>query len=124
VVSSQQNTTERQSCRGGSNAHSIGELLRRHTRISAELVNLAGCRFNVKTVAVFERLLNGCIDHCGVRGANCVTADSLAATISFDDASQISARSLCHRGAIRLDRFRPPSHRFHIIDSWAEYLLP
>ena len=31
----------------------------------------AGYRLPVKTVAVFERLLNGCIDHCRVRGADC-----------------------------------------------------
>ncbi len=95
----------------------ISELLRRHSCISAELVHLTGCRLHVKTGAVFERLLNGCIDHCGVRGANCVSANSLAGPISLDDASQMFTRPLVHRVGIRLNEIRPLIHRFRIIDS-------
>ena len=68
----------------------------------------------MKTVAVFDRLLNGSIDHCGVRGANGVTADSLAAAISPDNASQISVWPLCNRGAIRHDGVGLPIHRLRI----------
>src|SRR5437899_1142475 len=107
VVSSKQNATCWQSRRSGGNANCISELPRRHTRISAELVNLAGCRLHVKTGTVFERLLNGCIDYCRVRGANCVTADSPVSAISLDDASQIFTRPLGHRRAIRLDGISP-----------------
>jgi hypothetical protein len=117
VVSSEQNATCWQSLRVSCDANGISELLRRHSGISAELVNLAGCRLHVKTVAVFERLLNGGIDHCRMRGANCVTADSLTAAISLDYASQIFTRHLCHRRTIRLNRIRPLIHRFRIIDS-------
>jgi hypothetical protein len=67
----------------------------------------------MKTVAVFDRLLNGSIDHCGVRGANGVTADSLAAAISPDNASQIS----CNRGTIRHDGVGLPIHRLRIINA-------
>jgi hypothetical protein len=71
----------------------------------------------VKTVAVFERLLNGCIDHGRVRRANCVGADNRAAAISLDDASQIFTRSVGHRGAICLEGIRPLIHRLRIIES-------
>lgn len=67
-------------------------------RITAAVVNLAGCQLHVKTVAVSERLPNGCIDHCPVCGANCVTADRPTAAISFDEAAQIFIRSF---GAVR-----------------------
>jgi hypothetical protein len=70
----------------------------------------------MKTVAVFERLLNGCIDYSRVRGANCVTADGLTAAISLDDAAQVFARSRGHRWAIRFDGIRPLIHHFHYRD--------
>jgi hypothetical protein len=62
-------------------------------RITAAVVNLAGCQLHVKTVSVSERLPNGCIDHCPECGANCVTADR-----PTDEAAQIFIRSF---GAVR-----------------------
>jgi hypothetical protein len=81
-------------------------------RITAAVVNLAGCQLHVKTVAVSERLPNGCIDHCPVCGANCVTADRP----TTDEATQILIRSF---GAVRsfLDGIRPIIHHFRIMDS-------